>query len=128
MALEVSQKALGVSPQSVSMPRLFTNICSTIKQCGLLLSLLPGSPQWCLFVVPNVCVSVTAHTSSCVLADHSWSGLSGPDTDADATHSQGPPGQDLCNALGERLQVGNCSFWSDLSCSDIFVYMSRFGK
>lgn len=45
------------------------------------------------------------NTSSCVLADHSWSGLSGPDTDADATHSQGPPGQDLCNALGERLQV-----------------------
>lgn len=56
----------------------------------------------------SVCVwalSVTGNTSSCVLADHSWSGLSGPDTDADATHSQGPPGQDLCNALGERLQV-----------------------
>ena len=50
-------------------------------------------------------VSVPADAASCVLADHSWSGLSGPDTDADATHSQGPPGQDLCNALGERLQV-----------------------
>lgn len=49
--------------------------------------------------------SVRADASSCVLADHSWSGLSGPDTDADATHSQGPPGQDLCNALGKRLQV-----------------------
>lgn len=63
----------------------------------------------CVFVVIKKCVwalSVTAgNTSSCVLADHSWSGLSGPDTDADATHSQGPPGQDLCNALGERLQV-----------------------
>lgn len=49
--------------------------------------------------------SVTANTPSCVLADHSWSGLGGPDTDADTTHTQRPPGQDLCNALGERLKV-----------------------
>lgn len=59
-----------------------------------------------MFVVPKCVCSVTADTSSCVLADHSWSGLSGPDTDADAAHSQGPPGQDLCNALGQRLEVG----------------------
>lgn len=62
-------------------------------------------------------LSVTAPASSCVLADHSWSGLSGPDTDADATHSQGPPGQDLCNALGERLQVAKLihkhSYWQN---------------
>lgn len=50
-------------------------------------------------------VCVASDVSSCVLVDHSWSGLSGPDTDADTTHSQGPPGQDLCNALGKRLQV-----------------------
>lgn len=54
---------------------------------------------------PPTCVCGPANTPSCVLADHSWSGLGGPDTDADTTHPQRPPGQDLCNALGERLQV-----------------------
>lgn len=54
----------------------------------------------------SVWASGDSDSSSRVLADHSWSGLGGPDTDANAAHSQGPPGQDLCNALGERLQVG----------------------
>lgn len=80
-----------------------------------------------------VCGGLECHcynTSSCVLADHSWSGLSGPDTDADATHSQGPPGQDLCNALGERLQVElffcrQCSYLLRAE-QDIILCIRRF--
>lgn len=75
-----------------------TNLFSAHNSLNLLASVL-WVPR------PAVCVSVTPNAPSCVLADHSWPGLGGPDTDADTAHTQRPPGQDLCNALGERLQV-----------------------
>ncbi|XP_048372933.1 guanine nucleotide-binding protein G(I)/G(S)/G(T) subunit beta-2 isoform X1 [Sphaerodactylus townsendi] len=41
--------------------------------------------------------------------DHSWARPSWPDPDADEAHVTGPPGKNLCHALGDRLQAaGEC--------------------